>query len=53
MRKGRDDPRRWCPLLGWVSRAASPAATPPCAYGLSWNRQLLVAVTSDPPGPAL
>jgi hypothetical protein len=42
-------------LRGWLARAASAAATPPCGYGLSRNRQLLAAVTvtSNPPGPAL
>jgi len=43
-RKGHDDPRHWCRSLGWIARAASPAATPPCGYGSSWNRQLLGAV---------
>jgi hypothetical protein len=53
--KGHDDPRRWRRLRGWLARAASAAATPPCGYGLSRNRQLLAAVTvtSNPPGPAL
>lgn len=51
--KGHDDPRRQCWLSRRVARAASPAATPPCGYGLSRNRQLLGAVTSNPPSPAL
>jgi hypothetical protein len=33
--KDHDEPRRWCCLSGWLARAASPAATPPCGYGLS------------------
>jgi hypothetical protein len=51
--KGHDDPRRQCWLSRRVARAASPAATPPCGYGLSRNRQLLGAVTSNPPSPAV
>ena len=51
--KGHDDPRRRCRLSGRVARAASPAATPPCGYGSSRNRQLPGAVTSNPPAPAL